>query len=93
MNRLQQWQAFSQHMGRYIANKTESKYNAGSLDLITMCMERPEGRTICLFNIIKYALRMFNGHGKEHDLEKIVHYASILWRKERKSDESKIITT
>ena len=87
MNRLQQWQAFSQHMERYIASKTEKKYNTGSIDLISMCMERPEGRTICLFNCIKYAVRLFNGCGKQHDLEKIVHYASILWREERKKPQ------
>jgi len=79
MTRTYQWEVFSKHVEQYILNKTQSKYTAGSVDLISMCMSGKYGKIICLFCILKYALRMFNDAGKEHDLEKIAHYASIMW--------------
>jgi len=35
---------------------------------------RPE---VCIWNILRYSLRNWNG--KEHDLEKIAHYAEMAW--------------
>jgi hypothetical protein len=34
---------------------------------------------IPIFNILKYALRIWNNAMKPHDLEKISHYAEIAW--------------
>lgn len=34
---------------------------------------------ICVWNILRYSLRMWNGKGKEHDLEKVAHYAELAW--------------
>jgi hypothetical protein len=33
--------------------------------------------TVCVWNILKYALRGWNGKAKEHDLEKIAYYAQL----------------
>ncbi len=34
---------------------------------------------ICVWNILRYATRLWNGHAKDHDLEKIAHYAELAW--------------
>ena len=34
---------------------------------------------ICVWNILRYSLRMWNGKGKDHDLEKVAHYAQLAW--------------
>jgi hypothetical protein len=41
-----------------------------------MTITRPE---VCVWNILRYSLRNWNGKGKEHDLEKIAHYAELAW--------------
>ena len=80
MTRLEQWQAFSKHMERYIEERTMHKYTTDSgIDLLSMFMGSRYGIIICLSNILKYALRLFNDSGKQHDIEKIAHYASVMW--------------
>lgn len=37
------------------------------------------GLRIMLWNILKYALRLWTGAGKEHDFEKIAHYAQMAY--------------
>ena len=65
-------------MEKYIKEKTVEKYKmdetGGGFDL--MSISKPE---ICVWNILRYALRMWNGKKKEHDLEKIAHYAEMAW--------------
>jgi hypothetical protein len=34
---------------------------------------------ICVWNILRYGLRIWNGKQKEHDIEKIAHYAELAW--------------
>ena len=34
---------------------------------------------VCIWNILRYSLRMWNGKMKEHDLEKVAHYAGLAW--------------
>lgn len=34
---------------------------------------------VCVWNILRYCLRNWNGKGKEHHLEKIAHYAELAW--------------
>jgi hypothetical protein len=45
-----------------------------TFDLMTIT--KPE---VCVWNILRYSLRNWNGNGKEHDLEKIAHYAEMAW--------------
>jgi hypothetical protein len=49
----------------------------GAFDL--MSITRPD---VCIWNILRYSLRLWNWKGKEHDLEKIAHYAEIAWTME-----------
>lgn len=79
VDRVEEWKRFSEHMATYIRERTMEKYGfqkmeKGSIDL--MSFSRP---IICVWNILRYALRMWNGKGKEHDLEKIAHYAQLAW--------------
>ena len=46
----------------------------GAFDL--MSITKPE---VCVWNILRYALRNWKGKGKERDLEKIAHYAELAW--------------
>ena len=34
---------------------------------------------VCVWNILKYSLRIWNGKMKEYDLEKVAHYAELAW--------------
>jgi len=37
---------------------------------------------VCVWKILQRSLRNWNGKGKEHDLEKIAHYAELAWTME-----------
>jgi hypothetical protein len=41
-----------------------------------MTITKPE---VCVWNVLRYSLRSWNGRGKEHDMEKIAHYAEMAW--------------
>ena len=79
-DRVEEWKRFSEHMEKYIRDQTIQKYGmgdspeVGGFDLMTIT--RPE---VCIWNILRYSLRNWNGKGKEHDLEKIAHYAELAW--------------
>jgi hypothetical protein len=49
--------------------------NSGGFDLMSIT-KKP---SICVWHILKYSLRIWNGKMKEHDLEKIAHYAELAW--------------
>jgi hypothetical protein len=34
---------------------------------------------ICVWNILRYSLRIWNGKQKTYDIEKIAHYAELAW--------------
>ncbi len=36
-------------------------------------------RKVCVWNILKYALRLWNGHAKDPDFEKMAHYCEMAW--------------
>ena len=77
VDRVEEWKRFSGHMEKYIREQTVQKYgigNSGSGSFDLMTITRPE---ICVWNILRYSLR--NWKGKEHDLEKICHYAQMAW--------------
>jgi len=62
-------------MQSYIQEQTVGKYSmAKGSDFDLMSISDSQ---ICFWNVLKYALRNLNGKGKEHDLEKIVHYAQL----------------
>jgi hypothetical protein len=81
-DRVENWKKFSEHMEEYIREKTIQKYGFGesgkeggtTFDL--MSITKP---IVCVWNILRYSLRLWNGKGKEHDLEKIAHYAELAW--------------
>ncbi len=65
-------------MKSYIREQTVEKYgieNSGGFDLMSIT-KKP---IICVWHIFKYSLRIWNGKMKDHDLEKIAHYAELAW--------------
>ncbi len=65
-------------MKSYIREQTVEKYgieNSGGFDLMSIT-KKP---IICVWHILKYSLRIWNGKMKDHDLEKIAHYAELAW--------------
>lgn len=77
VKRVEDWKEFSRHIQSYIREQTAGKYSmakGSDFDLMSISDSK-----ICIWNILKYALRNLNGKGKEHDLEKIVHYAQMAW--------------
>ena len=86
IDRVENWRKFSAHMEKYIQERTVEKYcvneNEG-FDLMSLARA-----DICVWNILRYALRMWNGKTKPHDLEKIAHYAEMNWAfSKTKSDD------
>lgn len=80
-DRVENWRRFSEHMEKYIAEKTVEKYgfensepDSTAFDL--MSITKP---IVCVWNILKYSLRIWNGKVKENDLEKVAHYAELAW--------------
>jgi len=76
--RVENWRKFSEHMEKYIQEKTVEKYKMDETDdgFDLMSISKPE---IFIWNILRYALRIWNGKKKEHDMEKIAHYAEMAW--------------
>ena len=80
-DRVENWQKFAKHMEEYIRDRTVGKYGiensdeSGGFDLMSIT-RKP---LICVWNILRYSLRMWNGKQKEHDIEKIAHYAEMNW--------------
>ena len=78
-DRVANWQKFAKHMEEYIQDRTVAKYgiesSAGGFDLMSIT----RNPLICVWNILRYSLRIWNGKQKEHDLEKIAHYAELAW--------------
>ena len=77
VDRVEEWKKFSKHMESYIRERTVDKYkmdDPAGVDLISMA-----NPMVCIWNILRYSLRMWNGKMKQHDLEKVAHYASFAW--------------
>jgi hypothetical protein len=85
MDRVTEWQEFSKRMEEYIENTTVEKYTKDGVDL----MDLTGTSAICIWNIIRYAWRIWNNNMKLYDIEKIAHYAAMAW----KLSEGKIIKT
>jgi len=78
VDRVANWQKFSRHMEHYIEEHTVGKYSierSGRFDLISITRQP----IICVWNILRYAFRIWNNSMKERDLEKIAHYAELAW--------------
>jgi len=73
IDRVKDWDEWSQKMHDYINKFTVSKYNkTGDFDLMSITEPR-----VCIWNILRYSLRLWNGKGKIHDLHKICNYAQM----------------
>jgi hypothetical protein len=77
-NRMENWQTFSRHMEEYIRDRTIEKYSTDGTEE-TDLMGITNSAIICVWNILKYAFRIWKRRMKRHDLEKIVHYAEMAW--------------
>ena len=80
MDRVENWKRFSEHMEKYIRDQTVEKYgiqdsDSGGFDLMSIT----RNPLIPAWLILKYSLRIWNGKMKQHDLEKIAHYAELAW--------------
>ena len=82
IDRVDNWKKFSKHMEEYIKDRTVEKYGIentdsekGGFDLMAIT-RRPN---ICVWHVLKYSLRIWNGKMKKHDIEKIAHYAELAW--------------
>ena len=74
-DRVGDWKHFNTVMVEYI-EIPQKKYGSGTgfNDLAFYT-----GLRVLLWNILKYALRLWCGSGKIHDFEKIAHYAQMAW--------------
>jgi hypothetical protein len=80
-DRVENWKKFSEHMETYIREQTVEKYgfeksNSESRTFDLMTITKP---IICIWNILRYSLRIWNGKTKPYDIEKIAHYAELAW--------------
>jgi hypothetical protein len=82
VDRVENWKRFSEHMEEYIRDRTVEKYGfgdagegeKGAFDLMSIT------KPTCVSGIF-CGIRSGTGmeKGKEHDLEKIAHYAELAW--------------
>lgn len=75
-DRVGDWDAWAKKMHDYIAAFTVQKYGGQEDEFDLMVITEPR---ICIWNILKYALRLWKGKGKIHDLHKISHYAQMAY--------------
>ena len=91
IDRKKNWKEFSIYMIDKYLDEPVAKYQvkAGkSVDLMAFTNVR-----ICVYSILKYAIRLWNGHGKEKDFEKIAHFAEIAWSMTHKVDGGFVLST
>ena len=78
IDRIETWRKFAAHMEKYIRDNTITKYTAkGNNDIDLMSISASP--IVCIWNVLKYTMRIWNGRMKPHDIEKIVHYAEMAW--------------
>ena len=78
LDRVDNWKRFSRHMEQYIFEKTVAKYTSGDEEG-TDLMAITQSPMVCVWNILKYAWRIWQNRMKENDLEKIAHYAEMAY--------------
>ena len=74
-DRVGDWKKFSEYMEAYISGPA-SKYG-GEAKILDLC--HFTGLVVMVWNILKYAWRLWTRSGKEHDFEKIAHYSQMAW--------------
>jgi len=86
VDRVVDWDKFASDMHNYIGQFTISKYGGSdkpTFDLMVVTEPRE-----CIWNILKYSLRLWNGKGKKYDWFKIAHYCQMGWTKRLNPDGS-----
>jgi hypothetical protein len=80
-DRVENWKKFAEHMEKYIQERTVEKYGVKNSDETAGfdLMSITRNPLICVWNILRYSLRIWNGKQKTHDIEKIAHYAELAW--------------
>lgn len=81
-DRLADWEKFSQYMSETYLARPIKKYSGAQQmnDFLHYT-----GLRVMIWNILKYALCLWLGSGKQNDFEKIAHYAQMAYTlKERK---------
>ena len=73
-DRVGDWGKFSDHMTKYLQGAQEKYGHKGITDLCHYT-----GLRVMVWNILKYALRLWNCSGKTNDFSKIAHYAQMGW--------------
>jgi hypothetical protein len=79
VDRVADWKEFSDHMEKYIREQTTEKYGIDKAGNNFDLMAITRSPVICVWQILKYSLRIWNNHMKEKDIEKIAHYACLSW--------------
>jgi hypothetical protein len=92
VNRLENWKAFNRHMEQYLQDRVAGKYQGIETEeeRVPDLMWFTDRKT-CIWNILKYALRVWRGHGKSHDLEKMAHYAEMAWSMDQIEQAKQIV--
>ena len=81
IDRVEEWQEFAKHMEDYIKTQTVEKYGIDKTGLKNFdLMAITRSPLICVWQILKYSLRIWNNKMKERDIEKIAHYAALSWK-------------
>lgn len=75
-DRVRDWDEWASKMHDYIESFTITKYGDDEAGFDLMCVTEPR---ICVWNILKYALRLWRKKGKIHDIHKICHYAQMAY--------------
>lgn len=75
-DRIANWKEFSDYMENEYLSEPIKKYS-GAQGMNDLCFYT--GLRIMLWNVLKYALRLWNGSGKKNDFEKIAHYIQMAW--------------
>jgi len=83
-DRINDWKAFSKRMEEYIVSGLQEKYGGKEIKFNDLC--HYTGLRIMLWNILKYALRLWNGCGKVNDFEKAAHYLQMAWTLKERQD-------
>jgi hypothetical protein len=78
--RVKDWDEFAAYMSSYINDNTVKKYGVGKKKIDVDLISLTEDWKILVWNVLRYALRLWNDRGKRHDLEKIAHYAQMAWK-------------
>ena len=75
-DRIGDWKKFSKRMEEYITAGPQEKYGS---KLKFNDLSHYTGLRVMVWNMLKYALRLWNCSGKVNDFEKAAHYSQMAW--------------